>query len=848
MQGDGAPDASPQPATERTLQSATGFDARRISIFAGTFLVSLALLAFEITTVRTISFTVGPSYIYVAIALAMLGLSGAGSLLSLFDLRALRISREKALFWICVAVAALLLHSHFVAAETKHELNAVLAEAGRNGGIHGVVRALFATGFFSAFSVGASLTAPYFLFGALLAYLFVTTDDRIYGRLYGADLIGAALGSVGAIVVMETTDYAVSVTVPAVAVMAAAAAYVWPASGRLAAAGLAGAGLLAALPAFDGYAARIEPAADPNFLVRDYEHVQEAEERWHAWNSYTRVGAIEYGPAGEPRRAMLSLSNGDGMVFIPPFAVPHERPWRHPPTVPALLLDPPRSALVMFAGVGADLMSLRENAGDGTTITGIELNSLLLPGAASLPKYGTLDFLATDGIDLQISEGRVFLERDTNRYDLVLLSWSGATASYYAGMLGGTTQFLFTYEGLSAIFDRLTPDGYAIILQVNKVNTLGALRRYLAERGLDGAERTAIILAEPGRELSAWDGPYDDNPLFVKPTGWTDAEVARIAQGAALEGMVVAYAPGLPSHPDFTVYRRILTADDPNSELAALSEETRLRFGVVTDDRPFYLDLFHTGKYVDADFWADLFGGRVTRADDAMQVIRLIFVGTISVFGIAIILGPLLFRRGPPRSAETAFHMVYFFCLGAGFMILEIILMQRASLLFGVPGLTIAIVLAGLILSTGIGSLSSDWTFARGLSFRSVAAIAAAYPLALALTLDGFMDAILGWPTMVKGVALVALIAPGGFFLGQLFPRGLALAQRTDPALVPWAWAINGALSTIAAGVAPLLAQAWGFRVLLFAAAALYAVILLLPPYARGPLSERPRQREATAV
>lgn len=90
---------------------------------------------------------------------------------------------------------------------------------------------------------------------------------------------------------------------------------------------------------------------------------------------------------------------------------------------------------------------------------------------------------------------------------------------------------------------------------------------------------------------------------------------------------------------------------------------------------------------------------------------------------------------------------------------------------------------------------------------------------------------MLTWPLLLKAAALMLAIAPGGFVLGQLFPRGLAMAQRDDSALVPWAWAINGAMGTVTAGVAPLLAQAWGFDMLFFVAAALYAIILLLPPY-----------------
>ncbi len=229
----------------------SGLNVDRAALFAGTFLVALALLAFEINTVRTINFAVGPSLIYLAIALAMLGLSGASSLLSLFDIRTLPVRREILLFWLCAAIAVLLVYAHFLAADQKAALNAVVAEAGRANGLKGVLIAGIGHGLATAFVIGIGLSLPYFLFGALLALLFTTTDNQLYGRLYASDLIGAAVGCVAAILVMETTDYAVSVTAPAVAVLLAGVAYVWPVHRLLAAGGIVAAIALAVLPRAD---------------------------------------------------------------------------------------------------------------------------------------------------------------------------------------------------------------------------------------------------------------------------------------------------------------------------------------------------------------------------------------------------------------------------------------------------------------------------------------------------------------------------------------------------------------------------------------------------------------------
>ena len=811
-------------------------------IFAGTFLIAFSLLSFEVSTVRTISFAVGPSFIYFAIALAMLGLSAAGSILSLVDLKRLTPHRTQILFWSSLGIVALLLATHFFTAEAKADLNAVLAEAGRGGGTELLVRTLVLRSLVSALQIGVLLSLPYFLFGGLLAFLFATTPAGVYGRLYAADLIGAALGCIGAVLVMETTDYAMSVTFPAIVAGLAAVAFAATGNRKAALGGAAVVAVLAVLPLSDRYSQSVEPPADANYLIRDYDYRRSVSELWRGWNSYTRVGAVAVpGVAGNEDHVIMSLSNGDGMAWLMPYRPDREVPSRYWPALPALLRGAPQDALVMFAGVGADLMALYENAPGRTRATGVELNRTMVEGALALEEFGAAELLSRDSVRLEVAEGRVFLERDPNLYDVVLYSWSGATAAYYAGALGGTTQFLFTYEGLSAAFDHLKPDGYAVVLQVNKVNSIAALRRYLEERGLGDPMRAAIILFHPGDPSNAWDGPFDNNPMLVKPSGWTDAEIEQVIANAGREGWEVAYAPGRPAHPEYSAYQRVLGADDIEGTLRDLHLETGLRFGVVTDDRPFYLDLFSTGQYWNPDFWSRV-GNGTARAHEVSQILRAVFVMVVSIVACAFILFPLLFAKGPRASGRTASHLLYFFCLGSGFMALEIVLMQKTSLLFGNPGLTIALVLASVILFSGIGSLVSGTTFARGFGFRPAAIGIVVYVLALYAVLDPILHAMLVWPLLAKALGLAAIIAPGALLLGHMFPQGLAFAGRDDPTLIPWAWGINGATSTVAAGLTPLLAQALGFNAVFLIGAGLYAAILLLPAYAwSGP----PRQAES---
>ena len=804
----------------------------RIWLIAGTFLICLALLAFELSTVRTINYAIGPSFIYVAIAIAMLGMTAAGSLLSMFDLSALRIERGRALVGACLAIAGLLVASQFLVAAEKAELNRVIAEAGRAGGLGQILPVLLLNGTGAALKVGLFLCLPYFLFGALLSYLFATARSDEHGGLYAADLIGAAVGCAGAIVAMETTGYAFSVTAPAVVAALAAAAFAAPRNRAYALVALAAAALLCVLPLSRAYEEAIEPPADPHYLVRDYDYRNDVAETWRRWNSYTRVGAIERRDR-DPAYTILSLANGDGMAWLWPYDPSRGMRPTHSPAVPAMLRGPAKDTLVLFAGAGADMMTLKANGFE--RIVGVELNRTILDAAEELRSYRIADFLADPNVVLEIDEGRGFLERDRSTYDVILMSWSGATAAYYMGALGGTTQYLFTYEGLSAILDHLKPDGHAVVLQVNKVRTLAALRRYMEARQIGRPDRAAIVLFKEGA-FRAWDGNWDDNPLLFKPSGWSGDEVARVVGNARLQGFEVAYAPGMAVHPDYSVYQRILTASDLESELAALRSEHRMRFDIVTDDRPFYLDNFSIGRYLGADFWFGLQRGTLS-ASDIYHLFRIVVVVLIGVVALVLAVGPLLIFKRLSSRARGATYLTYFLCLGAGFMFLEIAIMQKSGLVFGNPGLTIALVLGGIILFTGIGSLVSNWCFRHGLTFRAAAAFIVAYIAALVFALDPILHAMIAWPLAGKIAGLCLVIAPGALFMGQLFPQGLALARDEDATLVPWAWAVNGAMSAFIAGLAPLIAQALGFQSLLLAAGLLYGLVILLPVAAGAKLN-----------
>jgi hypothetical protein len=119
------------------------------------------------------------------------------------------------------------------------------------------------------------------------------------------------------------------------------------------------------------------------------------------------------------------------------------------------------------------------------------------------------------------------------------------------------------------------------------------------------------------------------------------------------------------------------------------------------------------------------------------------------------------------------------------------------------------VVLGGLILSAGVGSLASDrWQLKASWRSRVPALVAAfsvvAYSLAVVPAIHAFTAELL-WQ---RALICLALVSPCGFLLGFCFPVGMrwlnALSQGRN---LPWMWALNGAAGTLGTFIAILISM-----------------------------------------
>jgi len=106
----------------------------------------------------------------------------------------------------------------------------------------------------------------------------------------------------------------------------------------------------------------------------------------------------------------------------------------------------------------------------------------------------------------------------------------------------------------------------------------------------------------------------------------------------------------------------------------------------------------------------------VNANSDAVVTLGWLLVLVI-VLSATFIVGPLWWRRAPGISVDRALsRFVYFGCIGLGFILIELALMQRLMIALGHPVYGLTVVLFALLSAAGCGSLVAQWLVQRGVA------------------------------------------------------------------------------------------------------------------------------------
>ena len=201
------------------------------------------------------------------------------------------------------------------------------------------------------------------------------------------------------------------------------------------------------------------------------------------------------------------------------------------------------------------------------------------------------------------------------------------------------------------------------------------------------------------------------------------------------------------------------------------------------------------------------------------------YVGIAGLFFSAIlILAPIkLSRAGKARWKGKYVSMCYFSCLGAGFIIIELVFVQIFMKLIGFPIYTYSVVIFTMLMSAATGSLAAK-TFNISprkywaTPFIGVMAYGTVLLLGHSITIDIFLNASLP----VRILCAAVMIFPLGFFMGMPFPLGILSLRDQPSGAIAWAWGMNGLFTVLGGMMTGLLSIFYGFKTTFLVAIVIY--------------------------
>ena len=334
----------------------------------------------------------------------------------------------------------------------------------------------------------------------------------------------------------------------------------------------------------------------------------------------------------------------------------------------------------------------------------------------------------------------------------------------------------------------------------------------------------AESIPSPGSHI-AWIRSWSTSTLVVSRAPLTDARIEAVRGFARNRAFDLIHLPGIaPAEAN-----RFNLLDRPHFHEAAqrllgTSRDAFVRsykFDIrpATDDRPYFSSFFRWRHA--PEILALSRKGGIGLLDVGYLALPAALVQAVAA-SAALILLPLLALRGERASGRRGPTLAGFFCIGLAFLLIEIAFIGRFTIILDHPVHALVVVLSAFLLFAGLGShLSAGRKSGASLTVPiiGISIIATTYAL-----LSPFLtSALIGAPQGTKIAAAFALIAPLATLMGMPFPRAMARLRSTAPALLPWAWGINGCASVIGAVLATLLAIHLGHTFVILTGVVLYA-------------------------
>ncbi len=769
-------------------------DSRGFGLFLiGVFLVSITVLSFEVALAFQFAFMFWFYLSFIVIAVAMFGI-GVGSVLGYFIKLKYRDSYFSILHWSSLGIGGGMLL--FLLATATASRTASFQYPG-SGSLAGFILSL-------SIALGSS-AVPFLFSGVFLsvAFDYPSPRKRMISFIYFADLIGAGIGASLITTLLPFSSVEGLIAVGALIVFLSSIIF-------LEKPGLRDAAVVLVLVFFAAgvfmNAASFSPESmGGKFLSAAKEHGVSVLDTH--WTPVSRIDVIEYSDTGLRRfveNAEYPITISDGNMDGGRDADPR---W-------AMFIGAPRSMLAIGSGGGVELtMALKEGV---EQIHAVEINPFIIRYMKNEMAVFSRRLYYNPSIRTEIEDGRTFVHRSDEKYDLIE---NGVLGS--AGLVVPTTAMLttkdmsvYTVRANQEYIRHLTPEGVSVTI------IYGLLDDYNL---IDGESGVTAMLLKQYRTVSTALEREDMDPSrhiimmrYVQRAGnfqdsLAQAEYTFIFKSELDRGMAQRWIDEAEKYGLEVVYSPFYEGSlDLEAVISGLHGSRDI--SPTTDDRPFF---YFTDRSI---------GYILLPVTAAMLLLILLFI-----------IMPIARHQKMIFERKNLAMLAFFLSIGVGYILVEATLIQKLVLFLGRPAHAFQVVLASMLIFSGLGSMTTGLVFKKEEHEpRIVARLALTIAILVILysvLVQSFIMQYIHLELTTKILLTIAFLAPPAFIMGMPFPMGLRLVGRKDPQNIIWMYGLNSSGSVVASMLGMFMALMYGFSSSLCLGGLMYIAALVSISY-----------------
>jgi hypothetical protein len=777
-------------------------------IYLGTFLIALTTLALEITLTRLLSVITWYHLAFFAVATAMLGMTAGAVTVYLkqdwFSAEKRPINVAKAALGYAIFTPITLIILCFTPIVFDLSLN-------------GLLMLLIAT---------TACSLPFYFSGIVIT-VALTQYPLPIGKIYASDLIGASLGCLLVLGGLNILDAPSLILLCAAIGGLSAFSFAGQHSLRYWAIGIVM--LLSAATLFNATTGTLYP-----FVVKGkMEHNQNI--YLDQWNSFSRIVVFNrlneapkllWGPSPVAPQKILPIHymtiDGEAATGVQRFSSLEEIDHlRFDITNLAYYLRPHGGACIIGVGGGKDLQSAL--AFGHEKVIGVDVNPIFI----DLLENEFREFAglaAHDAVTFVVDEARSYLSSTSDHYAVIQMSLIDTWAATGAGAFTLSENALYTVEAWQTFFKRLTDNGIFTVSRWYDADNLGETGRLVS---LAVASLLESGISQPADHLAMF-AIGNLSTLLVSKQPFNYQELEQLKQIQTDLAYQLIFMPKQP--PEHETLKNILAVSSFKALDNVIADQA-LNYTPPTDENPYFFNMLkwqtlYPALQLQAGANAGVIGGNLHATLTLISLIICLLLLTL----LTIIIPLLIKTRFQHRHLEQPILIsaLYFSLIGAGFMFVEIALIQRLSVFLGHPTYALGILLFTLIASTGIGSLFSErlpLTRLPGLILFPLALI-----IALFLTqayLPPLISEHITRPMLHKIILSIIVLFPLGILMGFFFPTGMKLVKAINDSQTPWYWALNGIFGVLCSALAVFISIYFGISTNFYIALFCYSGVLL---------------------